>query len=306
MLLVVLFQSVDWSSLSHLILNLRWSNASLSTTLFLVFHGLNVLRWRWITAQPDISIWAFVKYYGAGQFSNNFLPTGFGGDAVRAALLSTRVSLPRATLSVTLDRGIGLLSLGVLCLLGIWLGWPPGLFHGVPAGILDASFFLVIAILFVGGAAAVFLWSRKPAFRGITEGLGRCFELVHMKEGNALSWRWLFGRFAGAYCCSVLSNLSLVLAFWSAIGALGIVVAPGAAVWLVCAVFLSLLAPLTVNGLGLQEGVFVVVLGCYSVPIEAALGIALFVRLLTLAFSALGGLLALWGTARLPTVSRAR
>jgi uncharacterized membrane protein YbhN (UPF0104 family) len=295
-LTVILVRSIDWRSIPKLAIELRWEFAILCAALFLVCHILNILRWRYVTGELSINLSVFVKYYGAGLFSNNFLPTGIGGDAVRVALLSSRVSLSHATASVTLDRGIGLLSLSCLVLIGWWLGLPPGmdLRH---IGALRGTY---------GGYLAVLLGVAVAA--GLV--LSRFAPMVRTKAQTALAasgWQssssvWtgsLFVKSAGAYGYSALSNACLACAYWSAMYALGQTAPAGAAVWLVCAVSLSLLVPLTVNGLGVQEGVFVLVLSRYGVLVEAALAIALFLRLLTLLFSGLGGILALGNPLRM-------
>jgi uncharacterized protein (TIRG00374 family) len=93
------------------------------------------------------------------------------------------------------------------------------------------------------------------------------------------------------YLLSFISHLSLVVVHWLLFWALGLDVSLGAAIWVVLIAAVSLLLPITVNGLGLQESIYVVVLGYYGVSAPAALGIGLLIRMLMLICSLFGGVL---------------
>lgn len=95
------------------------------------------------------------------------------------------------------------------------------------------------------------------------------------------------------YVLSVFSNLSLIAAHWAVLQALGSALSPGAAIWLVIIGSLSLLVPISINGLGVLESVFVVVLAAYSVSAPVALASALLIRALGVLFCLLGGLISL-------------
>jgi uncharacterized membrane protein YbhN (UPF0104 family) len=98
---------------------------------------------------------------------------------------------------------------------------------------------------------------------------------------------------SGGYALSVLSNLGTIMAHWAVIQAFGLDISSGAAIWCVLIVSASMLLPISINGLGLQESVYVVVLASYGVPTANALGVALIMRLLMVCFSLLGGVLSL-------------
>src|SRR5262249_3022371 len=95
------------------------------------------------------------------------------------------------------------------------------------------------------------------------------------------------------YIMSVISHLFIVAALWSILMAIGVEVAPVGALWMMIIGSLSLLLPIAVNGMGLLEGAYVVVLGSYGVPPSIGLGVALIMRGVSLLVSLLGGLLML-------------
>src|SRR5258705_5831121 len=114
-----LINRMDWVHTLLLLGSLRWPLVVLSISLLLVSHLINVIRWRYLLDQRQISFRMLLAIYGAGLFSNNFLPTGIGVDGVRMALLNRHVPLGRAMGSVVLDRGIGLIALSALFALGL-------------------------------------------------------------------------------------------------------------------------------------------------------------------------------------------
>src|SRR5262245_15094734 len=92
-LIAWLFSQIEWSSLWSLLIHARWGLVTLSMALLIVNHMINVGRWQYLLEQRAVGFGTLLVLYGAGVFSNNFLPTGIGGDGVRVALLSRYVPL---------------------------------------------------------------------------------------------------------------------------------------------------------------------------------------------------------------------
>jgi glycosyltransferase 2 family protein len=294
-LVVWLLKGVDWAKFGPLAANLSWSFISLSTICVLGSHILNIMRWQHLLRPAVINYSRLLQYYGAGLFANNFLPTGIGGDGIRIALLSRDVTLSQAIFSVGLDRLLGLCGLTALILPALWLGLPPGLqiadniFHAF----VDRQNLLAISLL-VGAIvilSALSIWRCSLRVRAAT------IRFIKHFQGSYNVPRWTRSRglllLGGAYGLSVGSQLMLVAAHWAILHALNIVIVPGSAIWLVLIISLSMFVPITVNGLGIQEGLYVILLGHYGVPATAALGVAVLIRLLMLFYSLLGGVLSL-------------
>jgi uncharacterized membrane protein YbhN (UPF0104 family) len=266
---------------------------AVSLGLLFANHLINVIRWYYILDQHHVSYSTLLVLYGTGLFSNNFLPTGIGGDGVRVALLNRHIGLGRAMFSVILDRGIGLIALSALFALGLIGGLPPGLDFGVGdhlhiprTSVLYAPVALIILAL-----VGLMAWQSMPTLH---------LRLIGAISKRAAVWdmprwsvrRWL-QRLSGAYLISVGSHLCIVAATWSTLIAMRIDVSPVAAIWLVVISSLSLLLPIAVNGMGVVEGVYVIVLGSYGVTSSIGLSVALIVRLIALLVSLFGGLLML-------------
>jgi uncharacterized protein (TIRG00374 family) len=293
-LIVVLIRSVDWAVLLPLLGKARWELVLLSIAVTVAIHLINVGRWRYFLRGQVISYGRLLICYGAGLFSNNFLPTGIGGDGVRVALLQRDVPLSRAVFSVGLDRAISLLALSALLVPGLWFGLPPGFqFQGWEALAASdrASSVSVAALLIVilGCGAGLLAWRKFPLLRGsISKLLTRLGDSIGRLRRTFSQWHRLLPV---GYLLSFISHLSLVVVHWLLFRALGLDVSLGAAIWLVLIASVSLLLPISVNGLGLQESIYVVVLGFYGTLAPAALGVGLLIRMLMLVCSLLGGVL---------------
>src|SRR5215217_5563076 len=97
----------------------------LAAAVLAVFTALSVGAWRLqrllVSAELPAGPRAVLRGYFMGAFANNFLPTGFGGDAVRALTVARPgPQLARAATTVIADR---LTSLACLLALG-WLVLP--------------------------------------------------------------------------------------------------------------------------------------------------------------------------------------
>jgi uncharacterized membrane protein YbhN (UPF0104 family) len=304
-LIAYLLRSVDWAALLPLLGKARWDLVLLSIGVTLAIHLINVVRWRYLLQGQAIGYGRLLVCYGAGLFSNNFLPTGIGGDGVRVALLRRDLPLSRAVFSVGLDRAISLFALSALLVPGLWFGLPPGFQLQGWRSFDDPSWWNAVPVatlLVIGCGAGLLAWRKVPRLRHAIDSLPARFNDYAGKLCQMSSqWhRLLFG----GYTISVVSHICLVAFHWLLFQALGLDVSPGAAIWLVLLASVSLLLPITVNGLGLQESIYVVVLGYYGASAPAALGVGLLIRMVMLVCSLLGGMLFLgWQIQRPESIS---
>jgi uncharacterized membrane protein YbhN (UPF0104 family) len=294
-LIAALLRSVDWAALLPLLGKTRWELVLLSIGVILAVHLINVTRWRYLLQNQAISYGRLLICYSAGLFSNNFLPTGIGGDGVRAALLRRNLPLSHAVFSVGIDRSIGLLALTALLIPGLWYGLPPGMelcrWPAIVASEHQGLLWLVVVSASVVAGLGLVAWRVLPKVReGAESLLMRARRLVDGRRYLGGDWHRLI---LGSYMISVVSHGCLIGAHLLLFQSLHIQVPPNAAIWLVLFSAVSLLLPITVNGLGLQESIYVVVLGYYGVSAPAALGVGLLLRMMILLFSLLGGALVL-------------
>jgi uncharacterized membrane protein YbhN (UPF0104 family) len=85
------------------------------------------------------------------------------------------------------------------------------------------------------------------------------------------------------------------VSFWMVTLALGISVSFWQASAIAALTYFAALLPISVNGLGLQEGSLTVLLMSQGAAYEGAVAAALLIRLVTMAVSLLGGARLMWG-----------
>jgi uncharacterized membrane protein YbhN (UPF0104 family) len=232
----------------------------------------NAARWRVILAAvgPAPQTRNLLKLVFIGLFFNQVLPTGVGGDAVRAwRCRRLGVGLGAAVRSVLIDRASG-----YLVMLAVYAAGLPILVRALPSAQERAGFVIVFGVGLCGFlvlAAADFLPAkilRWPILAALAE-LSR--------EGRRL--------FADPARCAVVLGLSVLtvgfpaLAFMLIGRSLGITLSFGT--WLVVLppVTLIQLLPVSLAGWGIREVGLVVVLAGFGVPAEGALAVSVLMGL---------------------------
>jgi uncharacterized membrane protein YbhN (UPF0104 family) len=291
-LLTLILRSVSWAEVRDALqrIDLRW--LALAWGLFILGVVVRAARWRVLLQALGLNrpLTELVNWYLVGGFFNVILPTGFGGDAVRAAELAQDTGrLGPAVNSVIVDRYLGLI---VLLAMGLtaWI---------IAPGIAPSEMFWLIAALFVGGLLAAWLlrrpwwaqWGQRP---GVFGRAVRLFKLPQLSEAVAPYDRSTILRGLGI---SLVFNLLLI--GWN------IAIAQGLGLHLPLAVYLAFV-PLTsvalllpaFGGLGVREMTYVGLFGSIGVPRATALALSLGVYCITVATGLIGGVLYLAGGLR--------
>jgi len=256
---------------------------------FLVVQAGVVLRaGRWMALMRglgDTSSYATLLYlYYVGAFFNTFLPTGFGGDAIRIYELSQGGSTASAISTVLAERALGLLVQFAVALVVLLFAW-----HLVPSEI--ALLLLAIVVLaFVGTALfmnrGVMAWvaSHVPLAKPV---------LTHPKVQAlyASFHRYPSPSLVQAVCVSLVFTVTLVVSQLLLGRAIGIDL--GLAHYAVFVPILStvLLVPITIGGLGVREGGYVLLFGQAGVPQDQALALSLLTYAMALVSGIIGGVL---------------
>src|SRR5438067_2557097 len=146
-LLGLVFLQVDWRTAGERVAGSEWPWFAAAVCLVEAAFLVGAVRWYWLLrgAGVELSFGPALRAYMIGMFSNNFLPTGFGGDAARALIAGRSGSrLVRVATSVVVDRVSSVLCLVLLAWIAI--GADPG---GVPPSIVAGLLGVTLA-----GAAA--------------------------------------------------------------------------------------------------------------------------------------------------------
>jgi glycosyltransferase 2 family protein len=269
----------------------RWTVASaawLTVAAALTLAGivLSALRWQKVLDALEIParLPRLVSHNLAGQFVSNVLPTTIGGDVLRVSRLSRDTGeSPGTFASVVLERLTGWLVLPVITLIGFVVN--PGLRHlGAATRVALILAFVTLALL-VGVLAA----AGSPRLGGrfaARDGWRRFVGAVHLGIERLRSHP---SAAANVLLAGFAYQLALVLSAVAAAQALGL--RPAGLTALLAffpAVLIAQVLPISMSGLGVREGAFVLFLGPLGVADEQAIALGLLLYLLNLAVSLLG------------------
>jgi glycosyltransferase 2 family protein len=266
------------------------------------------MAWRWqllldARALHEPLRWLTGLYF-VGYAAGQLLPTGLGGDAWRIVEHSRRRPGRggEVAAAVLLERVIG--AAGTLVLVAIGLVAAIGRYDGV-------QFLVWVELVSVAlvGAGLFLLFSvrvrrRLGWLRGVTahlriEGHARSlYEAMHSYRERPR----VVGAVMGA---TVVFQLMRILAIWLCAEAVGLSLSPLVFVILGPLLFLVMMIPFTINGLGVREAFFVVFLARFEIAADPAFAVGFLFFTVTIATALPGALILLWRGAR-PAFFRTR
>ncbi len=263
-----------------------WVLALAGLPYLLAFYMLAVrLRLVFRVFGIDQPAYRYFLYTLIGLFFSNFLPTGVGGDVVKASYAAgAGDSLAESFLATFIDRGLGLV--GVLVIGSVGLSFFPGLQAGASM--------LWLAAALVGGLAALVLAGRVDRWVGWVlrrlEQLPLARRLRLPRLAQAALGLLRAPRVLALGLVLTLVSLSLSsLSLWITAWALGLSTSYLVFLLLVPVITVAALVP-SINGLGVREAAFVVVLQ-RLMPDESALALAFVFYGLSMACSLIGGII---------------
>jgi uncharacterized protein (TIRG00374 family) len=267
-LLAVVATRVDWSAAGHRLSAGRWTWFAVGVALLLTAQVIGAVRWLLLLRAAGLhSRWLHVlRAYAIASFSNNFLPTSFGGDAVRAVIIARRgPELVRALTSVAVDRLTGLWCLVALA----WIAIPADL-AAVPRTLVVAL--LAVTIASTLAAALIYALAIRPGRRGALPSSMRLRKWAQESQ-HALR---LYAR--NPFALGITTGLGLVFqalavtGVWSLARAISLDLPFSLLAVAAPLILLVTLAPISIAGFGVREGGTIVVLGAAGVtPTDATL-----------------------------------
>lgn len=268
---------------SHLSTTISYMVAGLLVT----FGGFVLSAWRWqrvLTAlEAPARLGDLVGHYMAGQFVGNFLPSTIGGDLLRISRATkTTGSSETSFASVVLERLTGWLVLPLLVLAGL-------IFHPSLLSLGNSSriaLLLSLGTLALLGAVLAMAANERLAGRfAQNDGWTRFIGAVHLGVDRL---RRDPRTALGVIGAATAYQLSGVLTVYLATLALDLEVPLSAVLAFAPAVAIAQVLPVSLNGLGVREGAFVLFLGPLGVPTSQAIALGLLLFTMTLVASLLG------------------
>jgi len=303
-LLVALVLSADPSEILSLMrrVSLGWLAA-----MVIVPHlgmVLSSIKWHALLRchGSRVRLATLVRLYFVGTFFNNFLPTMIGGDVVRAAELAREEPRrPLVIASTFLERFIGLAGLVALLPLA---ALEPRLVERIPAlPLLTTGAVLAFALL----TAMLFSGMRIPAEIPLPVRIGildRILRALRGAQEQLLEYRQKPGVLFVSWIISVVFYLAAGLTVWLATRAVGADAPLGFVVAITPLVLLAAIVPISVNGLGILESGYVLLLTMGAVEVEQAASVALLLRMRILLTAIFGGILFLGSRHGTPPASK--
>jgi uncharacterized protein (TIRG00374 family) len=192
-----------------------------------------------------------------GLFANNYLPTSFGGDAVKGYYLSRWRSglVSQVIATLVFDRFLGLtalvfLILSILGILSLTGHLNVDIFRAMPA----VSFYPVLAVLVVAGASLIPL--RRPQFRHtIGQWLNRhpVGQAIHQFLCNLAAFRHLGRVSLACLGLSFFTHLLCAMSLYLVSRALGLEAKLVMTIILALFIFVTGIIPLSPGNLGWTE-----------------------------------------------------
>ncbi len=271
--------------------------------LLSVAYMLNSGRWLLLLRNAGVRerLSNLVGLYFIGQFFSLFLPTGAGGDAVRMYDVARRSKMPAQTIMATLQERLFGLAASLLIGLVATLYYLPL----VPAQLRIWA----VAIQIVGGIG-VSLLVYPSLFFGVIRRIWQTHG--HRPSLQRIAARPLVVR--GIAALGPIAELPPLkpIRFLLLLGLAGLGVLLGIATYYVLGrslqieadflvfctvvplVWISRMAPISLNGLGVGEGAFVFLMSLFGAPSGKSLALALAFFALQTGLALFGGLLLAW------------
>ncbi len=269
-----------------------WAWVFVAFVLIVLSMFVRAFRWRILLQglNAQVPYLRLVELYFAGTFFNTFLPSGFGGDAVRIVEVAKDVPTNVAAGTVIVDRLTGIMALLLLALLAMPFR-PPDFPDRLALIIVAFSLMgLLGGFILLDGRLVTRLGGWLPV-KLSTEGDGPVAKLMQAVRG--CGWKAI----AGAFGVSMVFNVLLISWWVAAANALGEVVSYRFMTLVVPIMSLALLVP-SISGIGVRESIAGPLFAAAGLAGSTAVVLSLLVRVITITVSLLGAPIYLLSTIR--------
>ncbi|HLA79343.1 MAG TPA: lysylphosphatidylglycerol synthase transmembrane domain-containing protein [Vicinamibacteria bacterium] len=275
--LALLAYLLSTSNLSDLRDRVRHSDTVLMGLAVVLYSLILILStWRWrllLKAQGyEAPMGQLSASYLVATFFNNFLPSNIGGDVIRVKDTSPLTGCTTTSLAVVaIDRIIGLGALYLLAAVAFVLGGSAlHLLGAAPALFLLTLVFAMLAYVFFKPGTARRLMAAS--------GLGKhawAQERFEIVQGAVHIYRARMAAVWGAFGASLALQALVVCYYFEVARALRIPIPLSACFLVIPLCSLLQTVPISFNGWGIRESVFIVYFGQLGLPRESALAFSL-------------------------------
>ncbi len=285
-----IFWFTDVRAIFARIADARFEYVAAGVLIYAAGQALSTWKWRLLLAPVGLGAVRYTRllaFYFIGMFFNLFLPTVVGGDAVKAVLLARETgSAARATTSVFMERNLGLFALLSIALIAAWRA---------PAVDLMGVTLSTLTVLLFSGFIAINVVLATRGVYGLADRLIAATPLRRMRVRatplhDAVTSYWSHGGvILGAVLLSfVFQALVIAVVFLNA-RALDLRFPFASVAVFVPLISLAGMIPVSVNGLGVREALYIFFFGRLGAPTEVSVSLALLYLAVTFTASLPGG-----------------
>jgi uncharacterized protein (TIRG00374 family) len=251
------------------------------------------LAWRWQVLLGSKGIheplsW-LTKIYFIGYAAGQVLPTAIGGDTVRIAAHARRRPEAKGEVAgaVLMERVLG--SAGTLVLVAVGLVLAIGRYNNIREVVileiaLSVAVVLALALMFSRRTNA---WlQQRGGSRKLARGFRSLWDALHGYRHQSRALLVVLGA-------TVVVQFIRILSIWLCGEAVGLSISPLVYIVMGPLLFLIMLVPFTVNGLGVREAFFIAFLGRFGVDADAAFATGFLFYAVALATSIPGAVIML-------------
>jgi hypothetical protein len=257
-LLYIVFSRTGVRQVFSLLKDIHFSVFFSAVLLYIIAQLLSTVRWKLLL--PDtLRIKKLFSLYLIGSFFNTVLPGLIGGDAVKAFYLYRATGRGGLTVaSIFMDRYIGFVMLIIICTLAFPFGY--SYFQNSPV----SWGFPFIVLIFIIGSFLIFGFRFGKGIRILSE----LYDYFH-------SYRDKKGIVIKALLISAVVQLSGFFAVYILALGLGVHIP-----FLACLIFIPLIImftalPISISGIGIREGAFVLFFGLIGIRQDVATALSL-------------------------------
>jgi len=286
--LIYLFFSIKLASLRETLLNTDVMLLLCALFLYLLSQLVRTLRW-WLllnrrSRPPFLSL---LSLYFIGMFFNQFLPTSIGGDVVRGYYLWKETDdKEHALSSILMERFAGFFMLFVISLLASLVGMIGMGTSFLLVSVFIASLFPIVAMSFFFVPGCFEFANRILLLRRL--GIRKKIAPIYYA---ALAYRKEWRRLAGALLLSLLFQIILILVYYCLSLSLRLSIPAGYFCLLVPMITASAMMPFSLNGLGIREGVSVLLFSRVGTTNAQALSLSFLMLLVGFVSGLVGGMI---------------
>jgi hypothetical protein len=248
--------------------------------------GIVLSAWRWqrvlLAFDAHVPLRALTGHYFAGQFVGNVLPSTIGGDVLRVSRSAKTIgSSETAFAAVALERLSGFLALPVICFFGFAVD--PSLMESSTAWVA-----LLVSGIALAALAAILVLAAHPRMAGRFEHHENWTRFIGATHVGVERLRHEPRNALAVLGTAMIYQISVVLTVGFVILTIGAPVPVGAVIAFVPVVAMAQVVPISLSGLGVREGMFVLLLHPLGIHNGQAIGIGLLWYLTMLLVSFLG------------------